>query len=158
MSPMLRVNLFSAQLARDADDPPGYEAGYVRLGPLLEATRVGATIYELGPGQSNCPYHYEYGCEEWLLVVEGRPTIRHPGGEDELGPGDLVCFPEGPEGAHKVTNGTEESVRVMILSTKGDPAAAVYPDSDKIGIWTGNDADQLIVRRESGVDYWDRET
>ena len=158
MSPRLRVNLFSAQLARDPDDPPGYEAGYVRLGPLLEATRIGATIYELGPGQSNCPYHYEYGCEEWLLVVEGRPTIRHPGGEDELGPGDLVCFPEGPEGAHKVTNGTEESVRVMILSTKGDPAAAVYPDSDKIGIWTGNDADQLIVRRESGVDYWDRET
>ena len=155
---MRRVNLFSAELARDADDPPGYEAGYVRLGPLLEATRIGATIYELGPGQSNCPYHYEYGCEEWLLVVEGRPTIRHPGGEDELGPGDLVCFPEGPEGAHKVTNGTEESVRVMILSTKGDPAAAVYPDSDKIGIWTGNDADQLIVRRESGVDYWDRET
>ena len=45
----------------------------------------------------------------------------------------------------------------MILSTKGDPAAAVYPDSDKIGIWTGNDADQLIVRRESGVGYWDRE-
>ena len=158
MSPMRRVNLFSAELARDADDPPGYEAGYVRLGPLLDATRIGATIYELGPGQSNCPYHYEYGCEEWLLVVDGRPTIRHPGGEDELEPGDLVCFPEGPEGAHKVTNGTEESVRVMILSTKGDPAAAVYPDSDKIGIWTGNDADQLIVRRESGVDYWDRET
>jgi uncharacterized cupin superfamily protein len=158
MSPMRRVNLFSAELARDADDPPGYEAGYVRLGPLLDATKIGATIYELGPGQSNCPYHYEYGCEEWLLVVEGRPTIRHPGGEDELEPGDLVCFPEGPEGAHKVTNGTEESVRVMILSTKGDPAAAVYPDSDKIGIWTGNDADQLIVRRESGVDYWDRET
>jgi uncharacterized cupin superfamily protein len=155
---MRRVNLFSAELARDADDPPGYEAGYVRLGPLLDATKIGATIYELGPGQSNCPYHYEYGCEEWLLVVEGRPTIRHPGGEDELEPGDLVCFPEGPEGAHKVTNGTEESVRVMILSTKGDPAAAVYPDSDKIGIWTGNDADQLIVRRESGVDYWDRET
>jgi uncharacterized cupin superfamily protein len=158
MSPVRRVNLFSAELARDADDPPGYEAGYVRLGPLLDATKIGATIYELGPGQSNCPYHYEYGCEEWLLVVEGRPTIRHPGGEDELEPGDLVCFPEGPEGAHKVTNGTEESVRVMILSTKGDPAAAVYPDSDKIGIWTGNDADQLIVRRESGVDYWDRET
>jgi uncharacterized cupin superfamily protein len=155
---MRRVNLFSAELARDADDPPGYEGGYVRLGPLLDATKIGATIYELGPGQSNCPYHYEYGCEEWLLVVEGRPTIRHPGGEDELEPGDLVCFPEGPEGAHKVTNGTEESVRVMILSTKGDPAAAVYPDSDKIGIWTGNDADQLIVRRESGVDYWDRET
>lgn len=154
---MRRMNLFTAEVGHDADDPAGYESGYVRLGPLIGAERIGATIYQLGPGQSNCPYHYEYGCEEWLLVVEGRPTIRHPEGEDELEPGDLVCFPEGPTGAHKVTNLTESAVRVMILSTKGDPAVAVYPDSDKIGVWTGSDADQLIVRRESGVDYWDRE-
>lgn len=153
-----RVNLLSAEVGQDADDPPGYESGYLRLGPLIGAARMGATIYELAPGQSNCPYHYEYGCEEWLLVVAGRPTIRHPEGEDELQPGDLVCFPEGPEGAHKVTNETDEAARVMILSTKGEPAVAVYPDSDKIGIWTGNDADDVMIRRESKVDYWDRET
>jgi uncharacterized cupin superfamily protein len=154
---MERVKLSSVEVGHDADDPQGYEAGYVRLGPIIGAAAMGATIYELGPGQSNCPYHYEYGCEEWLLVVDGRPTIRHPKGEDELGPGDLVCFPEGPDGAHKVTNRTEGTVRVMILSTKSALAAAVYPDSDKIGIWTGNEDDKLMVRRESSVDYWDRE-
>ena len=154
---MRRANLFSAEVAHDADDPVGFEAGYVRLGPQIGATAMGATVYELGPGQSNCPYHYEYGCEEWLLVVEGRVTIRHPGGEDELEPGDLVCFPEGPEGAHRVTNKSDRTVRVMILSTKGDPAIAVYPDSDKIGIFSGNDADQVMVRRESNVGYWDGE-
>ena len=158
MSGLRRVNLFTVAAEESSERPDGYRLAFARLAPHLGAVRLGASVYDLPPGQSSFPYHYEYGCEEWLLVVEGRPTIRHPGGEDELGPGDLVCFPEGPEGAHKVTNGTEESVRVMILSTKGDPAAAVYPDSDKIGIWTGNDADQLIVRRESGVDYWDRET
>ena len=154
---MRRANLFSAEVAHDADDPVGFEAGYVRLGPQIGATAMGATVYELGPGQSNCPYHYEYGCEEWLLVVEGRVTIRHPEGEDELEPGDLVCFPEGPEGAHRVTNKSDGTVRVMILSTKGDPAIAVYPDSDKIGIFSGNDADQVMVRRESNVGYWDGE-
>lgn len=154
---MRRANLFSAEVAHDADDPVGFEAGYVRLGPQIGATAMGATVYELGPGQSNCPYHYEYGCEEWLLVVEGRVTIRHPGGEDELEPGDLVCFPEGPEGAHRVTNKSDGTVRVMILSTKGDPAIAVYPDSDKIGIFSGNDADQVMVHRESNVGYWDGE-
>ena len=154
---MRRANLFSAEVAHDADDPVGFEAGYVRLGPQIGATAMGATVYELGPGQSNCPYHYEYGCEEWLLVVEGRVTIRHPEGEDELGPGDLVCFPEGPEGAHRVTNKSDGTVRVMILSTKGDPAIAVYPDSDKIGIFSGNDADQVMVRRESNVGYWEGE-
>src|SRR5439155_12347310 len=37
-------------------------------------------------------YHYEYD-DEWLIVLEGRPTVRHPGGEEELDPGDIVCFP-----------------------------------------------------------------
>jgi uncharacterized cupin superfamily protein len=128
-----------------------------RLAPEIGATKVGATVYELPPGQSSFPYHYEYGCEEWLLVVAGRPTLRHPGGEDELEPGDLVCFPEGPEGAHKVTNGTDETVRIMILSTKASPALAVYPDSDKLGVFTDDKADDIMVRRESDVDYWDRE-
>ena len=56
-----------------------------------------------------------------------------------------------------MTNKSDGTVRVMILSTKGDPAIAVYPDSDKIGIFSGNDADQVMVRRESNVGYWEGE-
>jgi hypothetical protein len=36
-------------------------------------------------------------------------------------------------------------------------AATVYPDSDKIAIWTGDDADDLVVKRTSGVGYWEGE-
>ena len=36
-------------------------------------------------------------------------------------------------------------------------AASVYPDSGKIAIWTGTGEDDLVVRRTSGVDYWDGE-
>ena len=137
--------------------PEGYLLALARLAPLIGAAKIGATAYELPPGQSSFPYHYEYGCEEWLLVLAGRPTLRHPGGEDDLQPGDLVCFPEGPEGAHKVTNATDETARIMILSTKVYPAVAVYPDSDKVGVFTEDEADDVMVRRESDVDYWDRE-
>ena len=51
-------------------------------------------------------------------------------------------------------------VRVLLLSTKVDPSLAVYPDSDKIGAWPGPEfrEDRILVRRESMVDYWDRET
>ena len=72
---------------------------------------------------------------------------------------DVICFPNGPEGAHKFTNDTDEPVRVMLLSTKVDPSLAVYPDSDKIGAWPGPEfrEDHILVRRESQVDYWDRE-
>jgi uncharacterized cupin superfamily protein len=152
-----RVNLFSAPLETDSGRPDGFGFSFARLGSQLGAKLVGATIYELPPGQTTFPYHYEYGCEEWLLVVTGRPTLRDPEGEHELEPGDVVCFPEGPEGAHAVTNTTDEHARIVILSTKAFPAVAVYPDSDKIGLWTGNEGDDVMVRRESGVDYWDRE-
>lgn len=156
---MRRVNLHRPELAHDEGDPEGYETGYDRLGPKIGASQMGATIYEMPPGQSICPYHYEYPEEEWLLVLEGTATLRHPGGEDELEPGDLVCFPTGPDGAHKVTNrATEGNLRVLMLSTKPDVSIAVYPDSDKIGVYPGNPDDKLLVRRESGVDYWDRET
>ena len=45
----------------------------------------------------------------------------------------------------------------MILSTKGGPGVAVYPDSDKVGLFTEDGTDDVMVRRESEVDYWDRE-
>jgi len=153
------VNLFDVELTRDDDDPPGYEAGYVRLGPQLGSERLGATIYELAQGNSNCPYHYEYGNEEWVLVLSGKLTVRHSEGETELGPGDLASFPVGPAGAHKLTNKGAELVRLVMFSTKVDPSMAVYPDSDKIGAWPapGGGDDKLMVRRESNVDYWDRE-
>jgi uncharacterized cupin superfamily protein len=153
-----RTNLDELEIEYDETDPEGYRAGMARFGPSIGASKLGASLYELPPGQSICPYHYEYPEEEWLIVLEGRPTLRHPEGEDELRPNDVVCFPEGPEGAHKVTNRTAEPARVLMFSTRHKTAAVVYPDSDKIGIWTGNDADHVLVRRASKVDYYDGET
>jgi uncharacterized cupin superfamily protein len=153
---MRRLNLHTADLARDEDDPEGYDAGYVRLAPEIGAATMAGTLYELPPGQSNCPYHYEYD-EEWLIVLDGRLTVRHPHGEDELAAGDVVCFPLGPAGAHKLTNRGEETVRMLLVSTRTMPAIAVYPDSDKIGVFTEDRRDNIMVRREAGVDYWDRE-
>ena len=78
-------------------------------------------------------------------------------GTEQLEPWDAVCFPRGPEGAHAVRNETDETVRVLMFSTLSHPAATVYPDSDKIGVWTGNQADDVIVKRSSAVDYWSGE-
>ena len=155
---MERFNLFAAKPEYVDDDPEGYRAGMARFGPSIGAAMLGGTIYELPEGQSICPHHYEYGNEEWLIVLDGRATLRHAHGEEEVEPGDVVCFPPGPDGAHKVTNRTDSTVRVLMLSTKNEPSVAVYPDSDKIGVWPGDQSDHVLVRRESHVDYWDRET
>jgi len=53
-----------------------------------------------------------------------------------------------------VRNNTDETVRVLMWSTVIAPTATVYPDSDKITIWTGDREDDVIVQRCSKVDYW----
>lgn len=159
---MERVNLYSVQTVADPDDPPGYMAPRAKLGPMVGAAMIGGSVYLLEPGESVCPYHYEYGNEEWLLVVEGRPTLRRAAGDKEceefLDPGDVVCFPPGPAGAHKVSNAGPEPARVLLLSTMLDPDVSYYPDSDKYGVWPGRGEDGFLVRRESAVDYYDGES
>ena len=154
---MRRFNVHTAELETNPAKPEGYRTPAHRLGPELGASLMAGTLYELPGGQSNCPYHYELGDEEWLLVLAGFLTVRHPDGEDELEAGDVVCFPAGPDGAHKLTNRRSEPVRMLIVSTRSTPAVGVFPDSDKIGVFTRGGADDVIVRREAGVDYWDGE-
>ena len=154
---MRRVNIREPEFVYDETDPEGFRAGMFRFGRLLGASKLGTTVYELSPGQQVCPYHYEYGEEEWLLVLAGTPTVRHPEGSDVLQPWDVVCFPAGPDGAHAVKNETGETVRILMYSTVTHPAATVYPDSDKVAVWTGNADDNVIARRADGLDYWDGE-
>jgi uncharacterized cupin superfamily protein len=152
-----KVNIADPDFHYDDEDPEGFRFGMFRFGKQLGAEKTGTTVYELPPGEQICPYHYEYPEEEWLIVLQGRPTLRTPEGTEVLVPWDVVLFPPGPEGAHSVRNDTSETVRVLMYSTVSHPAAAVYPDSDKVGIWTGNEDDDVMVRRSSKVGYYDGE-
>jgi uncharacterized cupin superfamily protein len=136
-----------------ASDPPGYRNRAIKVGPVIGAEQLAATLYELPPGQAVCPYHYEYPHEEWLLVLDGHPVVRTPQGTETLDPGDVVCFPEGPEGAHKVGNESGSTVRILFLSTGGELAIAIYPDSGKVGVWPPG----KLFRESDAVDYWDGE-
>jgi uncharacterized cupin superfamily protein len=88
--------------------------------------------------------------EEWLIVLVGLPTLRTPDGEQQLRPWDAAFFPGDESGAHKVTNGTDETVRVAMLSTKDQPNVSIYPDSEKLGSWPPG----KLFTLESAVDYF----
>ena len=154
---MASVNLNHVELDWRQDEP-GYSWRAAVLGPALGASRIGATLYELPPGQASFPYHYEYGCEEWLLVLTGEVTLRDREGERSLAAGDVVCFPEGPQGAHRVANHGEQPARIVLFSTKGRPAVAVFPDSEKVLLFSGGEGDDLIARKADAVGYWDGES
>jgi uncharacterized cupin superfamily protein len=154
---MRRVNLYNDDYEYDAGDPEEYAGGSLRLNEPLGAQAMVAKAFLLPPATSVSPYHYEYE-EEWLIVLDGTVTVRTPEGVEELVRGDTVCFPAGPDGAHKVSNTSDGPARLVMWSSSRVPSVAVYPDSDKIGVWPGADGDKLMVRREDGRrDYWDRE-
>lgn len=155
---MKRYNIGDPEFKYDPEDPDGFRSGLCRLGGVFGATQTGMSVYELAPGQAVCPYHYEYAEEEWAVVLAGHPTVRHPEGEDRLEPWDVVWFARGPEGAHQIRNDGQETARVLMFSPVLHPAATVYPDSDKIAVWTGNPDDNVMVRRGSAVSYFDGET
>jgi uncharacterized cupin superfamily protein len=145
-------NLASAELPAE-HDREGRRFRAARVGDALGADLIGGGLYELPAGERTYPYHYHHGVEEWLLVIDGTPSVRTPEGSRELAPGDVVCFSPGAEGAHDVTG----PGRVLILSTGTSPSIAVYPDSDKVGSRPDDPADRLNFRRGDAVDYWEGE-
>ena len=137
---------------------PPERAGFSWRRKRVAGEHLGASLYELPPGQSTFPYHYELGNDELLVVVKGRPTLRSPEGERELQPGDCVLFPSGPEGAHQLTNDSGEPVRVLLVSNVALPRGAVQVDSDKLMVrWGTGDDERLWFRRRDATGYWDGE-
>src|SRR5450755_4083029 len=100
---MRRANIFEGPFEQDEDDPPGYRSSFARVSDAIGEGGLAVKAFELASGESVSPYHYEF-VEEWLIVLSGRVTIRLPEGQEIAGPGDAICFPTGPAGAHKVTN------------------------------------------------------
>jgi len=138
---------------------PPERPGYVWRRKRVAGEHLGAGLIELSPGESTFPYHYELGNDELLVVVLGSPTLRTPDGERELSVGDCVLFPSGPDGAHKVTNRSSETVRVLLVSNFALPRAAVQVDSGKLMLRWGPGRDE---RRWSllgdDADFWDGES
>jgi uncharacterized cupin superfamily protein len=144
------------------EDREGFRLSGVTLGPKVGAERLGASLYELPPGQRSVPYHWHAANEEMLIVLRGTVSVRDPNGWRDLHEGAVVAFPRGEHGAHQTRNDTEETVRFLVVSEMVRPDVVVYPDSGKVGARTGFPDDPKAVRlnwrAEDAVDYWDGET
>lgn len=66
--------------------------------------------------------------------------------------GDLVAFPDGPDGVHQLINESAAVTRVLILSTMREPYGCAYPDRRKPSTLGG------VFKLAETVDYWDGES
>jgi uncharacterized cupin superfamily protein len=139
-------------------DHPGFDCRRAFVGRQAGAERLGASVWDVPPGQAAYPYHFHLAEEEMLFVLSGRPSLRTPEGWRDLEPGDTVSFLVGEAGAHQLANRSGDGVRVLVVSLAGIPEICVYPDSDKVGVY-GRDEGALreMHRRSDVVDYYEGE-
>lgn len=103
---------------------------------------------EIPPGRSAFPYHWHESVTEAYVILSGTGRVRTPEGEFDVGPGEVLVFPAGPAGAHRMTATGSEPLRYVDLDTVADPDACHYPDSGKTAnisslgttIWRDGDA------------------
>ena len=156
---MTRPNAFDADCSGgyQDEDPEGYRCGEAPFGKAVGGQELAVRLFELPQGQTLCPYHYEY-VEEWLLVMTGEVQVRTPEGVAPARAGDVVCFPAGPRGGHNIWNEQEQPARVVMFSSAAVPSVCVYPDGDKVGVWTGDEHDHWRFRgADAQLEYYDGE-
>lgn len=135
-----------------------------RLGRQAGSQKLGASLYELLPGDSTWPLHLHHANEELLVILAGRPTLRSLDGERVLAPGEVVACPTGRSGAHRIDNRSTEAARLLVVSTMIAPELSEYPESGKLwglafapGSEHSPDAPELLGRPEGNLDYFDGE-
>jgi len=139
------------------EDRPGWRSKDAWVGAHVDAELMGASMYELEPGDRLWPYHTHHANEEWVVVLRGRPTLRTPEGEQELTEGDVVAFPRGKGGAHQISNRTEERLRVLMLSTLLAPDVVEYQDSGKVSVVDAKGERLFREFRGRDAEYWEGE-
>lgn len=155
------ANLFDPDFDQEQKQD-GFRNKRAKLGAQAGSERLGASLFELEPGQAAFPLHYHLGNEEMLIVVRGRPTLRTGDGERELAEGELLAFPTGERGAHQVINRSSEPVRILIVSEMLSPDIVVRPESGKISAFgrpPGGDGEGMhgVYFERDSVPFWDGE-
>ncbi|HET8822432.1 MAG TPA: cupin domain-containing protein [Thermoleophilaceae bacterium] len=144
----------------DFDEPrdrDGFRVRRAGVGRRAGAVKLGATVWELPPGEAAYPYHFHLGVEEMIVVLSGTPTLRAPDGEREVDQGELLVFLPGERGAHQLINRSKETARFLSVSTMGALDLVVYPDSNKIACHERGGLRELHLRANA-VDYWEGES
>lgn len=127
-----------------------YRAETAPLGVPMGAKKLGFHAEILPPGAFSCPYHFHHSEEELFLVLEGEATLRQNNEFRRVTRGDLIFFPNSPEGAHQFYNHSDKPFRFLALSTMDHFEVCEYPDSKKINV----SKVKKVFQGVSSVDYW----
>jgi len=149
-----RVNVDELRYRSFREFPAPYGGEGAEIGWLLGAKKIEYAAGRLSRGEAYCPYHWHTAQEELFVVLDGTPTLRTPQGTFVLRRGDVVAFPTGAGGAHRLSNEADADALVVLIANADPSDICYYPDSRKAMLGDPGP----VVRDNPELDYFDGET
>lgn len=101
-----------------------------KLGDYFGLTHFGVNLTHLSPGAVSALAHSHSKQEEFILVLEGSPTLVLGEAEFVLHPGDCYGFKAGTGIAHQLINRSEENVTYLEIGDRTEGDEVEYPKDD----------------------------
>ena len=129
-SPQTRRRARSAPTIPNPSPRAWPDATSGRLATCSGLTNFGVNITRLAPGGASALRHAHTKQDEFVYILEGRPTLVTDAGRTALEPGMCAGFKAGSGDAHHLVNETEEDVVYLEIGDRTAGDAVDYPDDD----------------------------
>lgn len=103
--------------------------------PKRAENQCTVAIMEIPPRKAAFPYHYHMNITEVFYIISGHGCLETPDGEKAVSAGDVLVFPRGENGAHRLWNASDTEPLVYLdCDTTVTADVAFYPHSRKAGL------------------------
>lgn len=102
------------------------------LGDLFGLSHFGVNLTTLKPRAGSALRHAHSKQDEFIYVVQGRPTLVTDAGRTPLAPGHCAGFKAGTGDGHCLINETDEDVVYLEVGDRTPGDCATYPDDDLV--------------------------
>lgn len=135
---------FNAAQLKKKKEHEFYQYAKQTVTPRNEFDQVHVAFYCVEPQKAAYPLHYHEKNTEVFYIIQGSGQLETKDGVQEVGVGDLLVFPPGEEGVHRLINHGTTNLIYLDVDTVHSPDTVQYPHSHKIG---------KIVHNQSAVFY-----
>jgi uncharacterized cupin superfamily protein len=100
------------------------------LGDLFGLANFGVNLTRLKPGGSSSLRHAHTKQDEFVYILEGKPTLITDAGRTALKAGMCAGFKAGTGDAHHLVNETDAEVVYLEIGDRTPQDSVTYPDDD----------------------------
>ena len=100
------------------------------LGDLFGLTSFGVNLTRLASNAVSALRHAHTKQDEFVYILQGRPTLHTDEGRTTLSPGMCAGFRAGTGNGHRLVNETEEEVVYLEVGDRSPGDEGSYPDDD----------------------------